>query len=84
MLRSSDEDGVACISISEDGFSVHVSYLHLLENKTPEWVEVDPEESIDSRSSRRLRMSYQYLRINQIFNIGDVPDCWLYPLHLLL
>ena len=84
VLRSTDEDGVASIAVSADGFSVHVSYLHLLENKAPEWVEVDPEASIDSKSNRRLRMSYQYLRIHQVFCIGDVPDSWLYPLHLLL
>ena len=43
-LRSTDEDGVASISISADGFLVQVSYLHLEDSKTPEWVEVDPEQ----------------------------------------
>ena len=47
-LRSTDEDNVSSVTLSADGFSVLVSYLYLLQNKTPEWVEVDHSESIDS------------------------------------
>jgi hypothetical protein len=55
--------------------------------KTPEWIEVGQEnKSVDSsiRSERRMRMCYTYLRIEQLFSIGEVPDCFVYPLHLLV
>lgn len=96
-LRSSDEEDLATVTLSANGFQVMCSYLCLLPYKKPQWVEVNDlnrsqmsalqSESAVMRShvsAKRMKMAYEYTRVTQVFTINSVPPCWVFPVSLLV
>ena len=69
-LRSTDEEGIASITLSANGFQVMCSFLYLLPFKKPKWIDVaDLQASFMSAtgsvmsqpgSARRMKMAYEY------------------------
>ncbi len=62
-IRSTDNENIAQVSISPNGFQISVTYLHLLPYKKPNWVQVgelDKNTIGLTGSSRRLKMAYEY------------------------
>lgn len=94
MLRSTDEEDLATVTLSSGGFQVMCSFLCLLPYKKPQWVEVtDLDKSSLSMESglmrstataKRMKMAYEYTRVTQVFTISSVPPCWVYPVSLLI
>ena len=33
---------------------------------------------------RRMKMAYEYTRVTQVFTLSSVPQCWVYPVSLLV
>ena len=31
-----------------------------------------------------MKMAYEYARVTQVFTLGNVPQCWVYPVSLLV
>ena len=63
-MRSTDDEEVAQVSLSDNGFQVTVTYLHLLPFKKPSWVELDGvDNNATGNTSRRLKMAYEYARV---------------------
>lgn len=68
-IRSTDDEGVAQISLSANGFQITVSYLLLLPHKKPQWVEVQGNQSFAAsvasapKDQRRLKMAYEYMKV---------------------
>lgn len=92
-LKSVDEN--ASIVLSKDGFHFTVSFLVMMPGKKPQWQEVadDGDSSLrsilnqsvcTSRSEKRMRMVYEYMRATQVHSINRFPPRWCYPLSLLL
>lgn len=77
---------MAQIDLHADGYSLTVTYLSLLPYKKPEWTEKSMHDVSTSsqRSERRMRMTYTYARVQQIFTIANFPSCWSYPINLLM
>ncbi|CDW85361.1 UNKNOWN [Stylonychia lemnae] len=93
-LRSVDED-LASITLSANGFQLSVKYQQLLPFKKPTWVNLGvtfdestikniTSDKLNQKDSRRMKMAYDYVRINQIFSIFRFPSRWCYPVQLLM
>ena len=31
-----------------------------------------------------MKMAYEYTRVTQVFTLSSIPDCWVYPVSLVL
>lgn len=36
------------------------------------------------QSGKRMKMAYEYSQVTQVFSIGSIPDCWVYPVSILI
>ena len=69
-LRSTDDEDIASITLSANGFQIMCTFLYLLPFKKPQWVDVaDLTKSMMSASAsivsqpgsaRRMKMAYEY------------------------
>lgn len=94
-LRSTDEEDLATLTLSANGFQVMCSFLCLLPYKKPQWVEVNDlqrsmlssgasEAGRSHTTARRMKMAYEYTRVTQVFTLSSIPTCWVYPVSLLI
>jgi hypothetical protein len=72
-IRSTDEEDVASITISNTGFQLKATFLYLLPFKKPQWIEINDankshisvtsgasQSTMRNQTSKRMKMAYEY------------------------